>query len=275
MPWQGVVLALLAAVVHALWNLLVAGDPPRLPGLAVISGLGALICAPTFLLGDGLSGTVLAWALLSSVLEAIYFVLLAEAYRRADASLVYPVARGAAPLLALLGAVAVGMATVSPREAVGVVVVCIGIVLVRGVVGAAHLADLGLALLVATAIAGYTLVDAHAVGELDAPPGPYLCAVLALVAAQVALLAVARGEARGFRGALDRRALLAGVGVPTAYLLVLLAFRYAPAPLVAALRETSVVVATALAATVLHEHVPRLRLAGAAVVALGVVLIVA
>ncbi len=274
MPWQGVALALLAAVVHALWNLLVAGEPPRLPGLALISAVGALATAPTLLLGDGLSRDAVLLAAASSVLETAYFVLLATAYRRADASLVYPVARGAAPLLALVGAVLLGTATVELREAAGVLVVCVGIVLVRGVGGGARLAHVGLALLVACAIAAYTLVDAHAVRDVGAPPGPYLSLVLALVAVELAALAVLRREAGAFRAALDRRVVLAGLGVAAAYLLVLLAFARAPAPLVAALRETSVVVATALAAIVLHERVPRLRIAGAAVVACGVALIV-
>lgn len=275
MPWEGVALALLAAVVHALWNLLVAGAPPRLPGLAAISALGAVATAPTFLLGDGLDRDVLALAAVSSTLETAYFVLLVHAYRRADASLVYPVARGAAPLVALAGAVALGTATVAPREAVGVAIVCAGIVAVRGVGGSARVADVGLALLVACAIAAYTLVDAHAVRELGAPPGPYLATVLALAALQLAVLAVVRGEASDLRELRDRRVVLAGLGVSAAYLLVLLAFARAPAPLVAALRETSVVVATALAAVVLRERVPRLRIAGAVAVAAGVALIVA
>ena len=59
-----------------------------------------------------------------------------------------------------------------------------------------------------------------------------------------------------------------------AYTLVLLALRLAPAASVAAVRETSVVIAVALAALVLHERVTRARVAGAAVVVAGVVLLV-
>ena len=58
-----------------------------------------------------------------------------------------------------------------------------------------------------------------------------------------------------------------------AYALVLAALRLAPAPAVAAVRETSVVIAALLAAAFLHERVTPHRLAGAAAVAGGVALV--
>ena len=64
-----------------------------------------------------------------------------------------------------------------------------------------------------------------------------------------------------------------GVAAGAAYLLVLLALRLASAPAVSAVRETSVVIATALAAVVLHERVGPSRLAGATLVAAGVALL--
>ncbi len=44
---------------------------------------------------------------MSGVVEAGYFVLLSAAYRRGDLSVVYPIARGTAPLLAV--AIGVGL----------------------------------------------------------------------------------------------------------------------------------------------------------------------
>ena len=63
----------------------------------------------------------------------------------------------------------------------------------------------------------------------------------------------------------------AGIGMFLAYALVLAALRLAPAASVAAVRETSVVMATVLAAVVLHEPVSRGRATGAVLVAVGVV----
>jgi drug/metabolite transporter (DMT)-like permease len=58
-----------------------------------------------------------------------------------------------------------------------------------------------------------------------------------------------------------------------AYALVLLALRLSPAAPVAAVRETSVVIAVILAGSVLREHLTRVRVAGAAIVAAGVALL--
>jgi drug/metabolite transporter (DMT)-like permease len=64
--------------------------------------------------------------------------------------------------------------------------------------------------------------------------------------------------------------LLAGLGMFGAYALALAALARAAAAPVAAVRESSVVIATALAALVLHERVDRRRWAGAVLVAAGV-----
>ena len=75
---------------------------------------------------------------------------------------------------------------------------------------------------------------------------------------------------RRIRVALSPRTVVVGALSAAAYLLVLLALRRASAPAVAAVRETGVVIATALAAVVLHEHVTPRRVAGAVVVVAGV-----
>jgi len=65
----------------------------------------------------------------------------------------------------------------------------------------------------------------------------------------------------------------AGIATFGAYALVLAALQRASAASVAAVRETSVVIAAALAVVVLKEHVGPARLAGAALVAGGVALL--
>jgi drug/metabolite transporter (DMT)-like permease len=83
---------------------------------------------------------------------------------------------------------------------------------------------------------------------------------------------LAIGRAR-VRSAVSPAAIVIGAASASAYLLVLLALRLASAPAVAAVRETSVVIATAAAAVVLHERVGPARLAGACVVVAGVALL--
>src|SRR4051794_41864678 len=63
----------------------------------------------------------------SGLLEGIYFVLLSAAYRRGDLSVVYPTARGTAPLLAVLVGVVVLGETLPPLGWAGVGLLLAGI----------------------------------------------------------------------------------------------------------------------------------------------------
>ena len=197
----------------------------------------------------------------SSALELAYFVALAAAYSRSDLSLVYPVARGGAPVLVLLGALALGRMP-SAAEAAGVLVVGAGVLLVRG-----RLGNVLPGAVIAALIAGYTIVDNA--GIEHAGPVAYLELVVAPVAL-VALLAVPRPR---LRAALGPRPIAAGIASFAAYALVLAALERAPAAPVAAVRETSIVMAVALAAVLLGERVTPGRLAGGIAVAGGVALL--
>jgi drug/metabolite transporter (DMT)-like permease len=140
------------------------------------------------------------------------------------------------------------------------------VVLVRGLTGGDRLGVV-LGLVIAAQIAGYTLVDAE--GIEHANPVPYL--LLALVPTTLAATAVCRRER--LRAELRPATVFAGCGGFLAYALVLAALRLAPAAPVAAVRETSVLFAVALAAPVLGERVTRMRIAGAVLVVAGVVLL--
>jgi drug/metabolite transporter (DMT)-like permease len=121
--------------------------------------------------------------------------------------------------------------------------------------------DVWFGLAIGAVIASYTLVDSEGVERADP------IAYLALVVAPCAVLYPAVTRTRpdlGLRTALTAAATFG------AFLMVLAAFRLAPAAPVAAVRESSVVIAALLAAVVLHERVGPWRLAGAVAVAAGV-----
>lgn len=257
-----VALALGAAVLHAVWNLLLGGSRDVLAATAVALGASLLLAAPVAALTWDVDGDAVPWLVASAALELVYFLVLAAAYTRADVSLVYPLARGGAPVLVLLWTLAFG-AALGAREVVGVVAVACGILLVRGVRGGDR-TGAALAGAVAVLIAAYTLVDAE--GIRHAAPVPYLELILIPTALGAALLT---GPAR-LRAELRPSTVLAGCAGFLAYTLVLAAFRLAPAAPVAAVRETSVLFAVALAAPVLRERVGGRRLAGGALVAAGI-----
>jgi len=270
-PASALILALAGAFVHAAWNLALAGEPDVHAATAVAVVAGVVLLAPVALADWRLEADAWPYVAASAALELLYLALLATAYARAAAGFVYPTARGAAPVFVLLiGVLALGQ-DVSGLAAAGVAAIAAGIVLVRGPSGPRGAADLALALAIGGCIAGYTLVDQKGVGHASTPT--YLLLVFVFAGAgYVAGAWRARGGA-ALRSAVSVRTVLAGAGFFVAYGLTLAALKQAPAAAVAAVRETSVVIAVAWLALSGRERVTGRRAAGAVAVACGVALI--
>jgi drug/metabolite transporter (DMT)-like permease len=172
-------------------------------------------------------------------------------------------------VLVLVVAVVATSAQPSALEVAGVAVVAVGIMLVRGVRVRGDSSAAAMALGVAACIAAYTVIDKS--GLHHAAAIPYLEITLATSGViYAAALARARG-ARVIRAGLSWWTAGAGVAMFLAYALVLAALRLAPAASVAAVRETSIVMATALAAVLLREPVSRGRTVGSVMVAAGII----
>ena len=269
MPPEALALALAAACLHAGWNVLLRGSEDVEARTAVVLGLSTLLFAPIAAATWSVSWAVAPYVAASAAFESAYFALLVAAYRRRELSVVYPVARGSAPVLVLLGTVVVLSRHVSAWGAAGVCLVAVGVVLVRGIRTGAE--GVLVALAIGCAIAGYTLVDKD--GLQHAAAIPYLELVLVPVALIALPVVAMRRGAHALRMQLTTSTLVTAVASFGAYALVLAALRLAPAPEVAAVRETSVVLAALLAGAFLRERVGIERLAGAAAVAGGVALI--
>ena len=128
-----VALVLGSAALHALWNWLIADERDSHAASAVALLTAALAFAPVAALTWEIEPAAWPYIVASAVLELAYFALLAAAYQRADLTFVYPIARGAAPVLVLaISVVALG-AAVSLLAAAGVVAIAAGVLLVRGV----------------------------------------------------------------------------------------------------------------------------------------------
>jgi drug/metabolite transporter (DMT)-like permease len=268
MPPLALGLTLLAALIHASWNVLVAHSRDPQLATAMTALVSVTLPLPLVALDWRASSAVLPFVVGSGALELGYLVLLAAAYGRAELSFVYPVARGTAPVLVLIvGAVALGVPH-SGAQVAGVGLVAVGVILVGGLGGPARGRDLLAALAVGACIAGYTTVDKA--GVVHASPLAYYELVTGWPAIAYGLgMAKVRGPA-AVQGALTPATVLAGLGMFAAYSLVLGALGIAAAASVAAVRETGVVLATAMGALFLHEPVGPRRLTGAALVAIGV-----
>jgi uncharacterized membrane protein len=258
-------LALGAAFLHAGWNVLLAGARDTATATGGLLVWGVVLLAPFALVFGDVSLDAAPYIAASAALELAYFWLLARAYRDGALSVVYPVARGVAPVV-VLAVAALGLGKgVGWLAGVGVLAVGVGVLLVGFDELSADRADkssnLLFGLAIAACIAAYTLVDAEGVEHADP------LAYLALVIAPCALLFPA---VVGTRPALNARSALTAAATLGAYLMVLAALKLAPPAPVAATRESSIVIATLLAAVFLRERLTTAKLAGAVTVAAGV-----
>ncbi len=276
-------LVLLAAVLHASWNALVkAGEDKLVMQTLVICVHGYLAMPLLFFLPlpEPASWPYLG---LSAVIHFVYYAGVIGAYRHGDLSQVYPIARGSAPALVALGAWVLADEALSAAELLGVFTVSLGIVSLTGLPrlrGQDGQGDgreakaVGFALLTGATIASYSLADGLGVRE----SGNALSYILWLFALEaVPLTAFTLWRRRGRVVAAFKPHLKAGtIGSllsGLAYGIVIWAMSVAPMAHVVALRETSVVIAAIIGTRLLREPFGRKRIAAAAVVAAGAVLL--
>jgi drug/metabolite transporter (DMT)-like permease len=270
MPLSALSLVLAAAALHATWNVLLARARDVRAATTVALLVSVVLFAPVAAVTWDVEAEAVPWIALSSALEIVYLILLAAAYGRSDVSLVYPIARGVAPVLVLVAAAVTG-AALGVWQALGVLAVAVGVVLVRGVGGPVDTRGVALGLAIAATIAGYTLADDRGIEHASA------IAYLELVLLPVALVAIAwfavAGNLPRLRAQVGIQAVAVGVVSFVTYALVLAALALAEAAPVAAVRETSILFAVGLAAVLLRERVGALRAAGAGLVVAGVALV--
>jgi len=279
----GVVLAVLfGALLHASWNALVKSSGDKQLDLALVHLLGALVSLP-LLLWVGLPPAA-AWPFIgmSLLIHVAYYITLNGAYQHGELGSTYPIMRGSAPLLVALASTALGE-KLSPAAWLGIGAVTAGVLMVglaRPAQTLHHRRAIGFALANAAVIAAYTLVDGRGVRTtaeagssaasyvlllfvLDGIPYPALVFAQRSAAARQAMLAYARKR--------WPLATLGGLASLGSYWIALWAMTRAPVAAVSALRETSVLFATALSVWVLKERFGLQRATGAVVIVAGVV----
>jgi len=280
----GVVLAVLfGALLHATWNALVKSSGDKQLDLALVHLLGALVALP-LLAWVGLP-PVAAWPFIgmSLLIHVAYYITLNGAYQHGDLGSTYPIMRGSAPLLVALGSTLVLGESLSPAAWLGIAAVTVGVLMVglaRPAQTLHHGRAIAFALANAVVIAGYTIVDGRGVRisaeagytaasyvvllfVLDGIPYPALVFAQRSAAARRAMLAYARQR--------WPLATLGGLASLGSYWIALWAMTRAPVAAVSALRETSVLFATAMSVLVLKERFGLQRACGAVVIVGGVV----
>jgi drug/metabolite transporter (DMT)-like permease len=280
-------LVLLAGLVHATWNLAAKRAAGGVAFSALSATFAAVLWAPVgipVLLGEAPGWSGAQWAAVSgsAVLHVAYFAALLRGYQVGDLSVVYPVARGTGPLLTVVAAVMFRGERPGPLGFAGVVAIIGGVVLIatggRFRRSAKLAAGLGYGLLTGVTIAAYTLLDGHSVKDLGVSPigldyGSNLVRVVLTIPIAVVALRKSGHAVRGFAQQHAKLAAVVGLLSPLAYVLVLQAAKTSDLSQVAPAREVSMLFAALFAGTLLDEEGLVTRLAGAGLIAVGVIAI--
>ena len=287
MPLSALALVLLAALLHASWNIVAkrAGGDHRFT--LITSLFTSVLWLPAGLWFGWYELPRFGWTewavvSASAVVHLLYFNSLLTGYRVADLTVVYPLARGSGPLLTAAAAVLLLGESMNLLGVAGVLAVCGGIFLIAG--GPAlwrHNADpqqrartragVRWGLLTGALIACYSVIDGYAIKVLAIGPVlfDYLCNLLRVPLQLPTLLRNRQGLKEALRAQWKHALVVATLG-PLAYILVLYALQLAPLSHVAPARELSMLVAALLGGRLLGESDRGLRLVGAACMAVGV-----
>jgi len=266
---------LAAALMHASWNLLVKLKLDRFLTLFLLQTLMGVMGIAMLAFFAWPASASLPYVLASGVLHTGYNIFLARSYREGDLSLVYPVARGAAPLITLLATWLVASEQISAITAIAIGILVSGIWLVAvGKSKSLKLDKVSLFFALGTScfIAAYTVVDGLG-GRISGAASGYAAMVFILDAAFMLgagfymrgpgiLSSVAPFWKSGVLGALLSA---------SAYWIVIWAMTQAPIAAVAALRETSILFVILMSAKYLKEQMSWIRVIGGVLVVLGAV----
>jgi drug/metabolite transporter (DMT)-like permease len=269
------VLALIAAVLHASWNISVkqSGDKRiALWGQFAIGGAlsGVVILAWTMI--SGAPSIAWGWAAVSGATHVPYILLLSRAYDRGDFSMSYPIVRGGGALAAALGGVLILHDTISFVSAFGIMLIVAGL-LVLATSSSWHV--VGAALSVASTIAVYSVIDGHGTRQSNAIGYALALNVCAGVITSLWVGSTRHTEMIPAIKNNWKRFGFAGIASTTAYTLIMIAYQHASVGYVAALRESSVVIAAFAGWKMLDEGDHRRRITSASIVLIGIAVLIA
>jgi len=271
MPATAFLLTLLAAMLHAGWNLVVKAADDRVASALAVTWGAALVSVPVLVVLGPPSSDALPYLIASAIVHTAYMLWLTKAYQRADFALSYPLARGTAPLLVSIGGVLFAGDTLPLLGIAGVALIA------GAILSLIHMPRPGqhidAALVTGLCIATYTIIDGTAV-RATGDSLRYLAALFLLqsILLTAVVLVLRRGHL-GLSPGLGRVFVIGGGASALAYLLVLIASQRAPLGLVSGVRELSVLFALIAGARVLGEQVTRRHAVSVVAAVFGALLI--
>ncbi|KVT05090.1 DMT family transporter [Burkholderia ubonensis] len=264
---------LLSALLHASWNAILHGNRDRFVSMTWMSiGIGCVAAVAVALLPLP-AASALPFVIASGITHNFYNLGLVYAYRRGDLGVVYPIARGASPLLVATGAALVAGEMLGPAKIAGVCLVSAGIVTLAFQRGQLSRSSLVAALATGVMIALYTVIDGVGV-RLSGNSVSYNAWTFLFYLALPPIFIARRGLRALKVPSIEISSSVAGGLVSiAAYGIVVWAMQFDAMGVVSAIRETSVVFAVIIGRIFLREELTAKRFLSCLVIAAGAICI--
>ena len=268
-------LILFAALLHATWNLILKSIPDSLVAIAMMNLFQSIIFIPIIFFIPLPTGITWYFILGSVILHNVYFINLGRSYNKDDLTLIYPIARGCAPVLITIISLIILKEKISLEGIIGILLVSAALFILT----AEHYKKkfnfyvFKISIFIAILISMYTLFDA--LGVRSAKNSFIFIAWIFFLEGWVTFAYVYFQKKKFYK--INSKAFilicLGSVLSFSAYAIILWSYKYLPAGYVASLRESSIIMATILALFFLKEKVSKLRITSACIFFIGVVFI--
>ena len=277
MPLIIIITVLISTFLHATWNFLIkkSNHPYEyVQLLAVVSGAISLPFAILFIFTDKFSISGIFLSILSGLIHVFYFYFLGTAYKKADLSFVYPIARGTAVALVPIVGMLLIKESVSIIALIGVVVVFFGIFTLGNItqMKSVNSSDLFLSLITGITVTSYTIVDKYAVSLVN----PFFVfSISSFLGGFLSITLIDKRINHFYLITKNNLRIIFTISFfsAVAYTLVLFAYKYSEVSLVTPLREVQTAIAAIMGIVLLKEELKLYKIIGVSLIVVGAVLI--
>ena len=267
-----------SAIIHSIWNGMIKKHEDKYIALiALVLGhvpLSILVLFSTPMI----SIKSIPYIFISGIFLAGYEWCLLSAYKLGDYTKIYPIARGSAPIFIVLFSLIFFNINISVFEFIGIFAISFGIIILsfQNLKNVKNYSAIFYALATGFFISCYSVTDGFG-GRASFSPINYTAWLMifnAIVAFPILLAIMKKTDA--IKKVFIKGKMIFFIGGSlsfTAYAIIVWAFTYAPVPLVAALRETSIIFALLIGSYFLNEKLNLVKIASVLTIFLGVILL--
>ena len=277
MPLTVFIAVILAAFLHAVWNAMVKkGDNKYVSLTAIVLGHVPISIIVIFFT-PVISAQSIPYILISAVFLSGYEWCLLSAYRLEDYTKVYPIARGTAPIFIIIISLFLFSLNISKFELIGVLVISFGIIILglQNIRTFKNYSAIMYTLGTGLFISCYSITDGFG-GRLSASPLNYTAWLMILNAVIFPILLIIMNKQEAVKKVFREEKKIFFIGGTLSYIVygtIIWAFTQAPVPLVAALREISIIFALLIGAIFLNEKLNILKISAVLTIFFGVILL--